>query len=57
MLLHIHDAKAEDLHEKKEMSNLGKYLALKVLATGVVRTYVFHLLRTYIIFLCNWLIL
>ena len=57
MLLHIHDAKAEDLHEKKEMSNLGKYLALKVLATGVVRTYVFHLLRTYIILLCNWLIL
>ena len=34
MLLHIHDAKAEDLHEKKK-SNLGKYLALKVLATRV----------------------
>ena len=36
MLLHTHDAEAEDFHEKKKkMSNIGKYLPLKVLATKV----------------------
>ena len=37
-------------------TNLGNLQDLVVLSLAGVRTYMFHILRTYVMILCNWLI-
>ena len=41
----------------KESKEYGYYKLVPWVRKASVRTYVFHMLRTYVMILCNWLIL
>ena len=49
-------AKREERATESDYRDLN-YASLRLMVVVSVRTYAFHMLRTYVMILCNWLIL